>query len=343
MKNRFPCLLLFSMLVITISCTSNPRSTSMDKSNSNSTNKSTKPNLTNFPVLEISNEQVSMKVYLPDTDKGLYRGTRFDWSGVIGSVQYKEHEYFGYWKKTHDPMFHEDLTGPVEGFIEPGLGYAEAEPGQGFIRIGVGVLEKEVEEQYNWMKTYNVLDFGKWTIDHGKDWVTFTHALQSDFGYAYEYTKSIRLKADGFSIEHTLRNLGERTIETDQFNHNFFMIDGERSGISFSVSFPYAISTHNDLKGFLEIENNKLQFVKDIHNNSVFVELEGYSDEVADNQATVLNSKSGAGVTFSVDKPLYRMVFWACETTLCPENFIWISVAPQEEDSWTSEYTLFVK
>jgi len=283
-----------------------------------------------------------MKVYLPDTENGLYRGTRFDWSGVIGSVQYKEHEYFGYWKKTHDPMVHEDLTGPVEGFIEPGLGYAEAEPGEGFIRIGVGILEKEAEEEYNWMKTYKVLDFGTWNIDHGKDWVTFTHSIQSDFGYAYEYTKSIRLKADGFTMEHVLRNQGEKSIETDQFNHNFFMIDGERSGTPFSVSFPYAISTADDLKGYVEIKNNELRFIKDIHNSSVFLTIEGYGEKVADHQATVLNEKSGAGVTFSVDKPLHRMVFWACETTLCPENSIWISVAPGEEDSWTSEYTLFV-
>jgi hypothetical protein len=79
----------------------------------------------------ISNDEVQLKVYLPDSENGLYRATRFDWSGVIGSVQYKGHEYFGYWKETHDPLFHEDLSGPVEGYIEPGLGYAEAEPGGG--------------------------------------------------------------------------------------------------------------------------------------------------------------------------------------------------------------------
>ena len=84
-----------------------------------------------FPSLAISNDEVRMKVYLPDPENGLYRGTRFDWSGVIGSVQYKGHEYFGYWKETHDPLVHEDLSGPVEGFIDPGLGYKEAEPGEG--------------------------------------------------------------------------------------------------------------------------------------------------------------------------------------------------------------------
>jgi len=79
-------------------------------------------NFDQYPSLTISNEEVEMKLYLPDADNGMYRATRFDWSGVIGSVKYKGHEYFGYWKETHDPLFHEDLTGPVEGYIKLGLG-----------------------------------------------------------------------------------------------------------------------------------------------------------------------------------------------------------------------------
>ena len=153
-----------------------------------------------FPNAIISNSEVQMKVYLPDPEKGLYRATRFDWSGVIGSVKYKGHEYFGYWKDTHDPLFHEDLTGPVEGFIEPGLGYANAKPGEKFIRIGVGILEKEDEPEYNWTKTYKILDHGEWEIDQGVDWLSFTHQISSDFGYGYIYTKTIRLKNNGVII-----------------------------------------------------------------------------------------------------------------------------------------------
>ncbi len=33
--------------------------------------------------------------HLPDAENGMYRATRFDWSGVIGSVKYKGHEYLG--------------------------------------------------------------------------------------------------------------------------------------------------------------------------------------------------------------------------------------------------------
>lgn len=307
-------------------------------------NESDEFSMEQFPHIDIANDNVQMTLYPPDPENGLYRATRFDWSGVIGSVQYEGHEYFGYWKDSHDPLFHEDLAGPVEGFIKPGLGYEEAEPGEGFIRIGVGILEKPDEEEYQWRETYNILDHGEWEVNHGQDWITFTHEINSDFGYAYVYTKTIRLKENGFTIDHTLQNTGEKTIETDQFNHNFFMIDGETSGPAFKISFPYDLSTESDLKGLVELKDNEIHYLKELQeDNSVFVELKGYSDEVSDHQVTVLNQNTGAGVTFTVDKPIHRMAFWTCETTLSPENFIWISVAPGEEERWVSDYTLFVE
>ena len=300
-------------------------------------------NFDQYPSLTISNDEVQMKIYPPDPYNGLYRATRFDWSGVIGSVQYRGHEYFGYWKETQDPLFHEDLSGPVEGYIKPGLGYEKAEAGGKYVRIGVGVIEKPDEDQYSFRNSYKLLDHGKWTIEHGEDWISFLQELNSDIGYSYIYQKTIRLKSDGFTMEHKLQNTGEKAIETDQFNHNFLMIDGEPSGPSFRISFPYPIATGDDPKGFLEIKDNSIGFLKELVNDdAVFVELNGYSQEISDHQVTVENLKTGAGVTYTVDKPLYRMAFWACKTTLSPENSVWIAVEPGMSEQWVSEYTLFV-
>ncbi len=303
----------------------------------------TLPDFDQYPHVILSNGKVEMKIFLPDKEQGLYRATRFDWSGVIGSVHYKGHEYFGYWKNTHDPNFHEDLMGPVEGYIEPGPGYEEAPPGGSFIRIGVGVLKKEIEAEYDWRKTYEILDHGTWEIEQGEDWIRFTHILESDIGYSYRYTKTVRLKEDGFVLDHTLENTGTRPLETDQFNHNFFMIDGEPSGPAFRISFPFRPETDDDPKGYAKLTGNDLVFTRELKDDAFFLLLEGYSQDPEDHRVTVLNQKTGAGVTFRVDKPLYRMAFWACETTLSPENSIWLSVDPGEKESWTSDYTLFIQ
>ena len=37
------------------------------------------------PQAQISNGTVRATVYLPDAEKGYYRGTRFDWAGVIAT------------------------------------------------------------------------------------------------------------------------------------------------------------------------------------------------------------------------------------------------------------------
>ena len=112
-----------------------------------------------FPQAEISNGQIRVKLYLPDAKNGYYRGTRFDWSGVIASLEYKGHNFYGPWFDRVDPKIHDyayvgtevvagpctAISGPVEEFQTNGtaLGWDEAKAGGTFIKIGVGVLRKD--------------------------------------------------------------------------------------------------------------------------------------------------------------------------------------------------------
>ena len=91
------------------------------------------------PTATIANGQLRASIYLPDAKTGYYRGARFDWSGVVSSLTYKNHEYFGQWFEQYDPTLHDAITGPVEEFLtgETALGYAEAAPGGTFVRIGI--------------------------------------------------------------------------------------------------------------------------------------------------------------------------------------------------------------
>src|SRR5687767_12596314 len=97
-----------------------------------------------FPEAQISNGAITAKLYLPDPERGYYRGTRFDWSGVIYSLKAGGHEYFGQWFDRYDPKLHDAIMGPVEEFRtnDAGLGFDEAKAGGTFIRIGVGVVTK---------------------------------------------------------------------------------------------------------------------------------------------------------------------------------------------------------
>src|SRR5215469_9538418 len=59
------------------------------------------------PQVEISNGQLHVKVYPPDASRGFYRGVRFDWSGIIGSLLYKGHDYYEPWFDAEDPAVHD--------------------------------------------------------------------------------------------------------------------------------------------------------------------------------------------------------------------------------------------
>ncbi len=160
-----------------------------------------------YPQAQISNGQITVKMYLPDAQNGYYRSTRFDWSGAVSSVQYKGHEYYGTWFDRIDPKVinwvHQGpeivsgpcsgLFGPVDEFETP-LGFNEAQPGGTFIKIGVGVLRK-AEGGYNRYQPYEVLDSGKRAIKKASDSVEFTQELNDPAtGYAYVYRKTVRLE-----------------------------------------------------------------------------------------------------------------------------------------------------
>ena len=71
-----------------------------------------------YPQAEISNGVLRTTVYLPDAEKGFYRGTRFDWAGVIGSLEYKGHSYYGPFFEKFNPAVSDVVIGnPVEAGI----------------------------------------------------------------------------------------------------------------------------------------------------------------------------------------------------------------------------------
>src|SRR5215203_1126709 len=91
------------------------------------------------PTATIANGKLRAPIYLPDAKAGYHRGARLDWSGVISSLTFKGHEYFGQWFEQYDPTLHDAIQGPVEEFLtgDSALGYAEAAASGTFVRIGI--------------------------------------------------------------------------------------------------------------------------------------------------------------------------------------------------------------
>ena len=298
----------------------------------------------NFPEADITNGILKAKLYLPSVSNGYYQGTRFDWGGVIPSLEYKGHTYFGQWFDTYDPKLHDAISGPVEEFTP--LEYETTQPGSDFVKIGVGVLKKPDEKAYAFAREYEVVNNGKWTVKRKKDIVEFTQELTDQSGYSYIYHKIVKLTKGKpeLVLEHSLKNVGKKTITTSVYDHNFFMIDNEPTGPGIKITFAFDVAAEG--RGFGTIAN--------VHNKSIVFSrpldkkeqvfsagLKGLTQSPRDYDLKIENVKTGAGVRITSDQPIEKLVYWACSTTACPEPYIKLNVEPGKEARWKINYAFF--
>jgi hypothetical protein len=299
-----------------------------------------------FPEAQISNDAVTVRFYLPDAERGYYRGTRFDWSGNTASLRFAGHEYFGQWFEGYDPRRHDAIMGPVEEFLtgDSSLGYDVAPPGGRFVRIGVGVLVRPDQKPYDRFHTYEIVDPGKWSVKRERDRIEFTHELADTTGYGYVYRKTLRLVGSGptLTIEHSLRNVGRKPIETSQYDHNFFVIDQAPTGPDASVRFSFEPQSAKGLGDVALIRGRQIGYRRELlAGESVFSELTGYGRSARDYDIRIENRQAGAGVRIQGDRPLAKLVFWSIRTTLCPEPYVALRVAPGQQERWSIRYTFY--
>ena len=92
-----------------------------------------------------------------------------------------------------------------------------------------------------------------------------------------------------------------------------------------------------------EIKDNQISFLRTIGNGE-FVEcpvIEGYGTSSKDYEIRIENRITGAGVKITCDQPFFKLAFWACPTTLCPEPYIKIKVEPGKKITWTIRHEFY--
>lgn len=314
------------------------------------------------PKALLSNGKLDALAFLPDAKNGYYRSTRFDWSGVVGCVSLNGHTFFGEWFAQYDPLKNDSITGPVEEFrtddgpigqsvsdgqlvIHPGaIGYNEAKAGELFLKPGVGVLRKVDNSPYQFGGAYPIVETGKWTVKVKPRSVNFRQVLNGPQGYAYVYEKTLTLdKNDSvMTLEHSLKNTGQKTIDTNVYDHDFIMLDGKPVGPGMVVRFAFEPKAAKPLGAAAKIEGKELVFVDaPAPRSGPSGYLTGYSDRASDYDFTVEDKNSKVGVQQTSDSPLARLYFWSTSTTICPEGYIHLNVPPGKTGYWKIRYRFF--
>ena len=233
------------------------------------------------PKAMLSNGKLEALVFLPDAKNGYYRGARFDWAGVVGCVSLNGHRFFGEWFPKYDPDLNDSITGPVEEFrsddgplvpsghkpgdlyVKAGApGYNEAKPGELFLKPGVGVLRRIDDSPYSFGGAYPVVDTGKRTTHVTKRSITFKQVVKGPQGYAYSYEKILSLDRNGttMTLEHHFKNTGTKTIDTQVYDHDFFMFDNLPIGQGLEVRFHFTPEPQGALGPAAKVEGNNIVF-----------------------------------------------------------------------------------
>lgn len=296
-----------------------------------------------YPAATLDNGKVRLLVYLPDGEKGFYRGLRFDRSGLVAEAHYQGHVFFGPFRPTHNPLGHDDIQGTAEEFdIDGPADYAQTPVGGWFTKIGVGQLQRTSDRPYGFWENYPLRAGLQWNVKRPKDAIEFTAAAQPLDGRAYELRKRVALTDNGFVIERELKNTGTRQLTTQHYGHNFIIIDHQTVGPDYTLTVPFELAgpTPLDQRPVVNLAGHELHLNRPLAaDESAWCLLQGYK-KVEDHRLAVMHVPSSTGVQIIGDQPLTKLVLYATPTAFCPEPFVHIELAPGQSHHWSSRYEL---
>jgi hypothetical protein len=310
--------------------------------------------------VQIASDQVVAQLHLPDPKDGFYQGTRFDWSGVITGLQYKDHQYYAPWYTKRLPTVYDyvddgkdiiagrqsAITGPAEEFPQP-QGFDTARVGETFVKLGVGVLQKATDAPYSCYESYEIVDPGTWSIRTTATSVEFTQELadaRTGFGYVYRKTVSVTPGRPDLVIEHALHNTGRVAIKSDQYNHNFLTLDNARIGPDVLITLPFRICALSEPDPKLAmVRENEIRYLAELAPRDVVsFQMLGFGDDARDYDIRVESQKTGAGVRITGNRALTQLALWSIRSVVSMEPFVDVSTEPGGRTMWTYNYKHYV-
>jgi len=313
------------------------------------------------PAVTLTCGALRARVLIPDSRRGFYRGTRFDWAGMISSLTLGEQQFYGAWfetiaQKVRDFQYGSNnviVAGPNSAAVGPAEefdwrdppGFAQARAGDLFLKIGVGGLVKPDGGPYSNARDFRIAEPGRRDVDCTRSSVTFRHSVGDIGGYAYEYQKRVLLSSTGpaLHIVHALCNTGSRSITTQVYNHNFLTFGGTGLSRGASITFPFPITVTPPLPGpAVPMKGNQIVLFPALKKrDSVAALINGFDGRRQHHRFVVEDLRSSASAEIIGDQPLTRLGLWSIRSVLAVEPFIQLTVRPGESVGWTQTTKFF--
>ncbi len=302
----------------------------------------------NFPTETLTSGTVSAVVCIPDAANGFYKGTRFDHGSMILSFASGDTETFRMWKH---PTTHPEINGgagPCEEFdfgldgVTVPSGYNEAKPGEPFLKIGVGWLKKKDDKPYMPFFPFEVVDTGVWKSERvDASSIRIVHSTDSSKRLAYRLSRTITVSETParLSIQRELVNTGTAPLNLSHYCHNFIQLRGMSVGPACRVTLPFPAAFDGTAPEGWKLSTDVLSF-EGAPKGAIGVKIAGVKTGETPNFFTVANMTSATLLRCVGDRPLSGFTVFADATTICPEPFITLSIAPGESAKWSTTYEI---
>jgi hypothetical protein len=318
------------------------------------------------PTAAITNGQVKATLYLPDAKTGYYRGTRFDWSGIVSSLEYAGHSYYGPWFQQMRPEVSDYIydgadivTGPCTNMMgvpeeftnnnHTTVGWEDAKVGGTFIKIGIGALRKPDDKPYSNYRLYEIANGGKWTVHKTATSVEFTQELtdpESGYGYVYRKLVSLTPGKPQLVLSHSLRNTGKRTITSSVYDHNFMSMDRQTTGPGMVIKFGFKAemlpTAEPQLLNLLDFSGNQISLKRIFTGeDKVAAQIRGFGPDAKDYDIRFEDHRTGAAVRATADRPISKIGVWGIRSVISAEPFIDMTIEPGREFTWKITYDYY--
>jgi len=321
----------------------------------------------NLPI-KIYSDQLTVEIAQPGS---VYSGTRFDWTGFITQITLStsgggQHTFCV--PESLEPGKGTGGWGLCNEFgNDKAIGYADAQPGESFPKLGIGLLKRTERPQYNFMIPHEINQQFPIQSDTTDNQAIFTIAPLECRGYAARLTKTISAKANWLEISYRLENVGSKTIDTNEYYHNFIGIDQHSIGPDYQLHFPFKIELEDLaaayrqylpplmrilVPGFLQakllqrlatpgnktvkIEGSDITFLS-TPQSPFYLRPLGF-DKTDGFQWQLTHLPSGVQVREYDDFAPSRIAVWGATHVFSAEIFVDIKVNPGQEKTWTRKY-----
>jgi len=266
-----------------------------------------------------------------------YNRTRFDWTGFIPQISLNGHTFCTAEESDWTPNG-TGGEGLCNEFKADDFTMGADDTDNFFLKPGVGLLERPDDKPYNFAYDYKIVKPFPCMVNYGDCFIDF-HLNEIPFkGIAYKMYRHVSVIDNMLIITTTVSNTGEKSIELDEYNHNFISLD------SLGAHPQVKLSMHKDYYNSIEtpgliMNEDSISFTNEIQ--GVFMIFCRSPIAYSPLRWELRDENAGLAVQEWGDFEVTKYMVWGGPHTVTPEIYGNFKIEPGKKRAWTRMWKFF--